>query len=148
MNNVFVLYSLAVVTFMFSIGCKDSGVHVKNVEFLNTTWKLESFETVGVGATRIQDGRVYSITFLPDTIARVRADCNDCMTNYQTLGSGTDPQIAVKILYCTEVYCGSESLDWRFLNGLRDATNYRIQGDLLHIYYNQKIEVLNFRAQQ
>jgi heat shock protein HslJ len=142
-----ILCTFAVLPLIYSIGCKNGGVDSKNLELVNTPWRLESFETVEVGTNRILDGRIYSIRFLPDTIAQIRADCNDCMATYHSFAGGSDPQIAVTSLVCTEVYCGQESLDWRFLNGLRNATTYRIQGDILHIYYNEKKEVLNFRAQ-
>lgn len=107
-----ILYLFVVLTLVYSNGCKDSGIDIKNLQLVNTSWRLESFETIGVYITPIQDGRVYSITFLPDSVAQVRADCNDCVATYETSVRGTDPQIAVRVLYCTEKYCGPESLYW------------------------------------
>ncbi len=61
-----ILYLFVVLTLVYSNGCKDSGIDIKNLQLVNTSWRLESFETIGVYITPIQDGRVYSITFLPD----------------------------------------------------------------------------------
>jgi hypothetical protein len=128
-----------------SIGCKDRGLDPSNVQLQNVVWTLQSFETVGGTTDAIRDGRSYSILFVSDTIVQVRADCNDCTAIYHSFPAGNDPQISVKNFLCTKVYCGSQSLDTQFLNGLSAATNYSIQGDILRVYYNERHQVLNFR---
>jgi hypothetical protein len=142
-----ILHSFIALLLTLCGGCKDSGTEIRNCGLVNTTWRLESFETIGVGTDRIQDGRVYSVTFLPDTNLRARADCNDCIATYHTFGGGINAHISLTALSCTKVYCGSESLDWRFTDGLRNVMSYNIEGINLRLYYNDNKQVLNFRAQ-
>jgi heat shock protein HslJ len=146
MTTKLILHLLILQSLTFFLGCKNAGIDSEqNLELKNTVWQLQSFETEQAGVTHIQDGRVYSITFLPDTIAEVRADCNTCTATYRLVIPESDNRLALTLRACTEVYCGPESLDQLFLEGLRNATTFEIKGDLLRIYYNHKRNVLNFK---
>lgn len=117
----------------------------KTTQLQNVVWALQSFETIGGTIDTAKDGRTYSISFVSDTIAHVRADCNDCTGIYHTSPANIDAHISVGNFLCTKVYCGSQSLDLKFLNALSAATSYSIQGDRLLVYYNGGQKVLNFK---
>jgi len=134
-----------VLLFLFvSIGCRDSGPESKVSGLQNILWTLQSFETIGGITDTIADGRTYSILFVSDTTARVRADCNDCTGTYYASPVGMDAHISVGNFFCTKVYCGSQSLDMKFLGALGSASDYVIQGNVLRVYYNERRQALNF----
>jgi hypothetical protein len=145
MNNRVILRSIALICLIVSVNCKDRGLDTGNLQFENVVWQLHYFETVGGPIDTIADSRTYSILFVSDTVAQVRADCNDCAATYHAFPIGTDRAISMRDFLCTKVYCGSQSLDGRFLNALGAATSFSIQKNVLRVFYNGQKQVLNFR---
>jgi len=123
-------------------GCQDFGAQ-PIFGLRGTPWKLQSFETVDGDVITDLNGRTYSITFPDDSTAAVRADCNSCSAVYETAGSFME----VTVQSCTEMYCGPESLDEQFIDGLNRTTSFRLLGNLL-ILRDDGNAVLNFTAQQ
>jgi heat shock protein HslJ len=147
--NALLHYLVAFVALTSILACNNQGVDSKqDLELKNTVWKLQSFEAFGIGITPIQDNRLYLIAFLPDTIAQIRADCNTCTASYRLIIPESNARLVLTLHSCTEMYCGPESLDHQFLDGLRNAESYEIDGNLLRIYHNQKNNIMNFRRHQ
>lgn len=129
--------------------CKDSGTEPKEVPFVGTIWKLESFESVLGEVESLQGSRVYSIEFTSDTTVTIRADCNWCTGTYTSHPDNTGGRSRLTFFTaCTLVYCGQESHEKQFLKALWQVGRYTVRGNLLRIYYDNDTKVLNLRAQQ
>jgi heat shock protein HslJ len=146
MNPKALLCAFALYCLLAFIGCSDHGLDSNAIQLQNAVWILQSFETVGGTTDAISDGRIYSIAFLSDSIAQVRADCNNCTAIYHAHPANTISQISVGNLLCTEIYCGPQSRDSQFLNALRAASSYTIHGNMLRVLYNQGQQVSNFMS--
>ena len=141
-----VLFTFVLMVGIFS--CADDSTSATDNELMNRVWKLESFETIGSQKTDVPEGEVHSIIFYPSNSANMVADCNGCHTVYELLSSGNGGRrIKIDRPMCTNAFCGEESMDMRFRDGVANAEKYRIEGQKLMIYYNGGKEVLNFKAQ-
>jgi heat shock protein HslJ len=88
--------------------------------FVNATWRW--IARSGSESIRVPAPDRYTIAFAPNGTCAIRADCNT--------GSGTFTVNASKVTVAppamTEVYCGDDSLDTRFLGALGRVTAYEV----------------------
>lgn len=91
---------------------------------------LEAFEVNGM-LDIPPDNQVYNIQFKVDNKFTGRNDCNDISGDF----SSNSNNITMDNFTTTEVYCGKESLDYRYFEALRGAESYKIEKNELSIYY-------------
>jgi len=116
--------------FLFMVSCNDSATETNPIELLNGVWVLKSFEVNGIQDIPPAD-QVYNIQFKADNKFSGINDCNTISGNYG-LNSNN---ITIDNISSTEVYCGKESLDYRYLEALSGAETYKIEKNKLSIYY-------------
>jgi len=132
LNLIFFLILL-----LFTLSCNESTTETKSSELLNTSWVLEAFEVNGI--LDIPPGtQVYNIQFKADNKFTGKNDCNSISGEYE-LNSNN---IEIDNISSTEVYCGKESMDYRFLEALRGAESYKIEGNELSIYYQANFRLV------
>jgi heat shock protein HslJ len=70
----------------------------------------------------------YSLQFLPDGVARVRADCNTGSGRYEM---STDRKLTLGRMAVTQAACLPSSLGDAYLRGLANVSGYLFDGDNL-----------------
>jgi len=83
---------------------------------IGPVWEWSDFREANV-TTAVPDSGAYSIQFLPDGIATIKADCNNILAAY----SLEEDELTLQLGPTTMVFCGEESLDQQFTAGLNDA---------------------------
>lgn len=96
------------------------------------TWQLQAFELSDGGTVTISDPQNFTIQFDPDGSLGVKADCNLCGGAYETNGSS----ISIDVQFCTDAYCGDESLDKQYLQALANTSRYAREGQELLLDYS------------
>lgn len=94
----------------------------------NTTWRLQSVENAN-GQITVDKPENYQIEFSPNGALGVKADCNVGGSNYKTKGG----KLTISSITRTMAFCGENSLDNRFVQGLEKAHTFRIEGNFLLI---------------
>ena len=115
---------------LFTSSCSDSATETNSTKLFNTLWVLEAFE-VNRRHDIPPDDQVFNIQFREDNIFSGLNDCNSFLGSF-ILSSNN---ITIDNISSTEVYCGKESLDYRFLEALSEAESYKIEQNKLSIYY-------------
>lgn len=72
----------------------------------------------------------YTIIFNDNLTADIKADCNNILADVTTDGSSS---LTLALGPTTMVFCGEESLDTEFVQGLENVVSYVIQDDQLHL---------------
>ena len=90
-------------------------------------WELQS-----LGGTQVSNPENFTITFGADGELGTIADCNVCGGEYEVRGNG----ISIEIQFCTEAYCGDDSLDREYLEALANTTRYTRQESQLTLDYS------------
>jgi heat shock protein HslJ len=116
---------LIVLTSLLAIGCDDSPTAPSDI--IGDTWQLFSIKEGNAAEVLISDRSRYTLTLTNEGRAQVRADCNVCIGGYSLDGSN----ILIEPLTCTRAFCGDESHDEAFLQGLLDAETFHATGDQL-----------------
>lgn len=92
-------------------------------------WRLNVVVYLGRSYS-VLPGEIYTVHFDTRGSLAGRADCNDYDGSYNmTLLGG----IRIDDLYVTDGYCGRDSLQDFFLDGLDHARSYEVQGETLTI---------------
>lgn len=89
---------------------------------LDTTWTLVGIQSMddSIGIATPAEGKTFTVRLTADGRVDVQADCNRGGGGYQHDGNSLEfGPMAV-----TKVYCGSESLDGRFLQELSFVRSY------------------------
>jgi heat shock protein HslJ len=120
-------------------GCGSSPTSPSDL--VGRMWRLVSIEPASGSSTVVSDQRRYWIEFLDETRISSRADCNTCNGTYSL--SGTN--ISIGALACTRAFCGADSLDTVFTQGLIDARTLTLDSGLLEIASDAR--TLKFRAE-
>jgi heat shock protein HslJ len=108
-----------------------------------TVWTLQSFQTTDEGTIAVPEPDHYTAEFAEDGGLNVGADCNTCRGSY----SATATMLTINpALACTEVYCGDDSLDFRYLQALGTVSAYAVSEDELRLTYTGG--VLSFSGRQ
>ena len=83
----------------------------------------------------------YTITFKPDGMLNVRADCNRAGGTYTV----KEQSIAVKVTHSTMAMCPPDSLDGKFLKDLGAATIYFFKDGYLYLDLKYDSGTMKFR---
>ena len=110
-------------------------------DLVGRVWRLVSIEPASGSSTVVSDQTRYRVEFLDETRISARADCNTCNGLYSL--SGTN--VSISALACTRAFCGADSLDTVFTQGLNDARTLTLDGGLLEIASDTR--TLKFRAE-
>ena len=129
---------------LFHTGCKKSDVNEPpDMSIIGVKWVLESIQYSAVNVIPIQE--IFSILLKEDYSLEMEVDCNNCGGEY-TLGNNNFILFDYSTIFCTEAYCGDDSLDTEFHEALNSATKYEVDGNRLRIYFNNESSQLNFIA--
>jgi len=111
-------------------------------EFLNTLWRLESFEPLDGEIIKPPDDQIYTIQFREDSTFFAKSDCNEIIGNYEVKSRDS---LIINIFATTKIYCGEESLDEKYFMALNDVKSYEIDKNRLTIYYgnNSKLNYID-----
>ncbi len=94
----------------------------------NTLWRWQSIND-RKDEIIVDKPENYQIQFNPNGELGVKADCNG--------GGGTykikDDKLLISSIIRTQVFCGEQSLDGRFVKGLESARTFRVSGNFLFI---------------
>ncbi|WP_164997876.1 META domain-containing protein [Methanolobus psychrotolerans] len=108
---------------------------------IDAKWQWsESVETEPSGQLFVPEPEKYTITFSADGTYLIRADCNS--------GSGSyvleEDQMTLSPGPMTLVYCGSESLDYKYIAFLGNVTSISIENDQLVLYVGESGDKMIF----
>ncbi len=95
------------------------------------TWQLQAFELNDGSMVTITAPQNFTIQFDLDGSLGVKADCNLCGGVYETNGNS----ISIEVQFCTQAYCGDESLDNQYLQALANTSRFQRQGQELLLDY-------------
>ena len=118
------------ILFLFTLSCNESTTETISSELLNTSWVLEAFEVNGI-LDIPPDNQVYNVQFMADNKFTGISDCNSISGEFEVNSN----YFNIDNIASTEVYCGKESMDYRYLEALTGAESYKIEGNELSIYY-------------
>ncbi|MEO6588400.1 MAG: META domain-containing protein [Pyrinomonadaceae bacterium] len=94
----------------------------------NTTWRWESSQNLRNKLT-IDKPENYQIEFSSNGDLGVKADCNGGGGSYEA----NDDNLKISSLIRTQIFCGEQSHDTRFVRGLENAQTFKIEGNMLTI---------------
>lgn len=83
-------------------------------------WQLNQLVDAKGVSHQIKNSQNYTIEFKSGGQAAIMADCNGCGASYSSVKSN----IEIKNGFCTEIYCGDESLDSEFLSALASVNTW------------------------
>ena len=107
------------------------GPEPETKEFLNTLWRLDSFETIGGDIIKPPKDQIYTIQFEEDGKFYGTNDCNDIGGDYEVK---SDQSLIISKVGGSKVYCPN-SMFLNYFNALEDANSYELQKNKLYIYY-------------
>ena len=109
-----------------------------------TSWSLRYFDLGANTTLSVPNGQQYTIIF-SDTTAIGSNDCNLYSIAYSTTSTGT---ITAHGYSSTKIYCGGNSRDSIFVDGLRNLCSFEIIDNImLTLYYSNKTKALCFLKQ-
>lgn len=88
----------------------------------------------------IDNGKNYTVEFKDGGQAAIRADCNDCGSNYTSSGE----ELSMSVGRCTRKLCSPGSKDQEFLNGLWNAKSWERAGNTLLLKNSSGKVILSF----
>ncbi len=114
-------------------------------------WKFESFEdSSGTITLPIKSQTLpctkYEITFHTNDTIDGYISCNSVVGKFAVIDDSTiiiDKKFTTTLTGCEEETISTEE---KLYSGLRNVSSYKITGNKLHLYYNQKKNILNFIA--
>ena len=141
------LFTVCIFSILLQVTCEKSTVGINpensNVEdLLNHEWELYLVRSEDGSKNQINSQDIFNINFAPnDTLAGI-VDCNSYASGY-TAKDGGEIQIG-PVIAMTEVYCGEESFDEKFMNSLLAAKVYEVDSQILKLGYGSE-GILYFR---
>jgi len=132
-----------VVAGLLLMACGDESPTGPSAALTGTVWMLQSFQTTDEGTISVPEPDHYTADFAEDGGLNVRADCNSCRGSYSVTATVLTIHPA---LACTEVYCGDDSLDFRYLQALGTVSAHAVSEDELRLTYAGG--VLSFSGRQ
>lgn len=141
---LFILF-LMVWGIVFYTGCKKIDINEPpDMSIVGVKWILESIQYSPV--TVIPIIKSFYIRLREDFQVGMTVDCNHC-GGWYSLGANNSISFDYTTLFCTEMYCGDDSMDEEFHAALNSATKYKVEGNRLRIYFNNGSSHLNFIAE-
>lgn len=129
---------------LFHTGCKKSNINESpDMSIVGVKWVLESIQYSIVNVIPSQE--MFSILLKEDYSLEMEVDCNNCGGSYE-LGNNNIILFDYSTIFCTEAYCGDDSMDNEFHQALGSATMYEVNGNRLRIYFNNESSQLIFIA--
>ncbi|MEP7037277.1 MAG: META domain-containing protein, partial [Acidobacteriota bacterium] len=101
---------------------------VETVSLENTAWRWQESENSQEKVT-VDKPENYEIQFNANGELGAKADCNGGGAKYQA----ENGKLTISPLIRTQIFCGEDSLDKRFVQGLEKARTYRVEGNFLFI---------------
>jgi heat shock protein HslJ len=98
---------------------------------VGTVWQWEEFIDVATGraSMEIKDPSLYTVTFMDDGTAAMKADCNQAAATYTVDGA----KITINVGPVTLAACGPDSLGETFLIDLTSVSTYVIENGKLNL---------------
>ena len=125
-------------------GCKKSDINEPpDMSIVGVKWVLESIQYSATNVIPIIE--TFYILLKEDSRVEMEVDCNSCGGGY-TLGNNNFISFDYTSIFCTEAYCGDDSMDNEFHQALGSATKYEVDGNRLWVYFNNESSLLNFIA--
>lgn len=119
---------LVIAVLLFAlVSCATSPTTPSEIDLSGITWKLRSIQRAGSVPIDIRVPERFTMLLSDDRRAVVRADCNTCTGQYELSGSN----LQLRPLACTRAFCGADSQDMAFLNGLGVAASASRNGRTL-----------------
>ena len=109
------------------VSCATGPTTPSEIGVSGITWKLRSIQRAGSVTIDIREPGRFTVLLGDDQRAVVRADCNTCAGQYDLSGSN----LQLSPLACTRAFCGADSPDTAFLNGLGVAASASRNGRTL-----------------
>jgi heat shock protein HslJ len=122
--------------------CKKSPAESEKKSFFNTLWTLESFDISGE-ILRPPEDQKFNIKFIEDGTFSAHSDCNEINGNFTV---DSDNSLITYKVGTTKAYCGAASYDKKYYEALQDIKSYKIDNNVLHIYYGNNSR-LNYKAE-
>ena len=135
-------YILLLFLLFFSSSCENSTTGIETKDFLNTLWKLETFETDGEIINPPID-QVYNIMFSSDDTFVGKSACNDIGGNYELEGENS---IIVTKLGTTFANCGNDSFYDAFYSAVHKLSSYYLHNNRLTLFYGNNSKLI-FKAE-
>lgn len=130
---------------VFHTGCKKIDINEPpDMSIVGVKWILESIQYSPVTVIPIIES--FYILLREDFNVGMEVDCNHCGGRY-SLGDNNSILFDYTTIFCTEMYCGDDSMDEEFHEALNLATKYKVEGNRLRIYFNNGSSQLNFIAE-
>lgn len=130
---------------VFHMGCKKIDINEPpDMSIVGVKWILESIQYSPVTVIPIIES--FYILLREDFNVGMEVDCNHCGGRY-SLGDNNSILFDYTTIFCTEMYCGDDSMDEEFHEALNLATKYKVEGNRLQIYFNNGSSQLNFIAE-
>lgn len=116
----------------------------KQSPLLDTTWTLVEIQSMddSVGTATPSEGKAFTVRLTADGRATIQADCNRGGGSYTQDGSSLE----FGPMATTKMYCGSESLDGRFLKELGFVRSYVLNDGKLFMATMADGAILEFAA--
>ena len=96
----------------------------------NIVWNWSALvETTPAAQSVVPDPENYTIVFLPDGSAPIKADCNQVGGTYSADGSS----LTIVMGPTTTAFCGEESSDQQYLALLSTVASFEIDGEMLRL---------------
>jgi heat shock protein HslJ len=110
-------------------GCSDDDSSVPNE--LLATWLLQLISLDDGSSTQVGNPADYTVEFMADETARIKADCNLCNGRFFIDGD----MLRFGTMACTLAACPPGSLDSAFVAALATTSRYEIVDGRLILYY-------------
>lgn len=97
-------------------------------DLIGPVWQWTDTNTANT-STAVPNPAAYSIQFLPDDVAVIIADCNNILAEYTV----EDGVLNIQMGPTTAVFCGEESLDTQFVQGLEAVDGFHLEMEALFL---------------
>jgi hypothetical protein len=141
----------ALILFGFNT-CTNDPVTVTDKTLVNTKWNLQYFEIIDVAESAIGSQGIIFI-FMKDSSLEgesktIEGDLSVPGNSYGGLYEvGSDGSLSIEITYTTEGGLPPGSRYDEYIQALRNASAYEIEGNRLRIFYDGGTKALNFKSE-
>ncbi len=97
-------------------------------DLIGPIWQWTDYNIANT-STAVPNPELYTIQFLPDDVAVIVADCNNILAEYTV----EDGLLSIQMGPTTAVFCGEESLDVQFIQGLEAADGFHLELEALFL---------------
>ncbi len=126
----------------------DRVVRTPDLPLVGTDWVLDAYSTGGDAISSLVSGTTITAKFAADGTVTGNSGCNHYGGEYSLDGT----ELSVSSLYSTLMYCnqpqGVMEQENRYLNLLKSAAGYRIDGDRLDLLDEAGTALLSYRAER